>query len=266
MERLSAIVKDPRTERIVIGLIILNALTLGLETSPTIMAEWGSVLYALDKLLLAVFVVEIVARIAVWRLPFFRDPWNVFDFIVIVIALLPATGTLSVLRALRVLRVLRLITLLPSLKRVVGALVGALPGMGSIVLLLGLFLYVGAVMSTKLFGASFEDKFGTLGASVFTLVQLMTLDGWSGEIVRPVLEVYPLAWPFFLVFIVATAFTLMNLFIGVVVNAMQAEHEAAQAEKAKAEKAEEEAVVLREIQGLREEVARLRVAMEGRVG
>jgi voltage-gated sodium channel len=259
--RLAAILSRPLTERLLMVLILINAVTLGLETSPTVMAAVGPLLHAIDRAILAVFVVEIAARLYVHRLAFFRDPWSVFDFVIVAIALIPATGSLSVLRALRVLRILRLVTILPSLKRVVGALIGALPGMGSIALLLLLFLYVGAVMATKLFGASFPEKFGTLGASVYTLVQLMTLDGWSGEIVGPVMETYPLAWLFFLPFVLATAFTVLNLFIGIVVNAMQAEHEKGKEEAQAAEKAAEaaeQAAMLAEIRALRTELGQIR--------
>jgi voltage-gated sodium channel len=262
MESLKSLITHPVTERVILGLIIVNAITLGLETSPTVMASIGPALLALDKAILSVFVVELLARILVHRLAFFRDPWSLFDFAVVAIALVPASGPLSVLRALRVLRVLRLITFLPSLRRVVGALVGALPGMGSIILLLLLMLYVGAVMATKLFGAEFPDKFGSIGASAYSLFQIMTLDGWSGEIVRPVMELYPYAWMFFIPFILATAFTMLNLFIGVVVNAMQAEHEATMAAERQKEAENAEALMLVEIRALRADVAQLRAQVQ----
>jgi voltage-gated sodium channel len=262
MESLKRLITHPVTERVILGLIIVNAITLGLETSPTVMASIGPVLLALDKAILSVFVVELLARILVHRLAFFRDPWSLFDLAVVAIALVPTSGPLSVLRALRVLRVLRLITFLPSLRRVVGALVGALPGMGSIIMLLLLMLYVGAVMATKLFGADFPDKFGSIGASSYSLFQIMTLDGWSGEIVRPVMELYPYAWLFFIPFILATAFTMLNLFIGVVVNAMQAEHEATMAAERKKEADDAEAMMLVEIRALRADVAQLRAQVQ----
>jgi len=129
---LARILKDPRTERVVLGLIIFNAVTLGLETSPGVMARHGALLHALDRAVLTVFCVELAARIYVFRWHFFRDPWSLFDLIVVGIALVPVTGSLSVLRALRILRVLRLVTAVPSLKRVVGGLVTALPGMGCV--------------------------------------------------------------------------------------------------------------------------------------
>jgi voltage-gated sodium channel len=157
------------------------------------------------------------------RLAYFRDPWNVFDFLVVTIALLPASGPLAVLRALRVLRVLRLITLVPSMKRVVGGLLSALPGLGSVSAIICLIFYVAAVIATKLFGAAFPEWFGTLGNSAFTLFQVMTLESWAMGIVRPVMEIYPQAWLFFLIFILASTFTLLNLFIAVIVNAIQQE-------------------------------------------
>ncbi|MDQ5946556.1 MAG: voltage-gated sodium channel, partial [Pseudomonadota bacterium] len=132
-------------------------------------------------------------------------------------------GPLAVLRALRVLRVLRLITLVPSMKRVVSGLLSALPGLGSVAAIIGLIFYVAAVIATKLFAADFPEWFGSLGASAFTLFQVMTLESWAMGIVRPVMEVYPAAWIFFLVFILASTFTLLNLFIAVIVNAIQSE-------------------------------------------
>jgi voltage-gated sodium channel len=226
------LVTSPRTERFILVLIITNAITLGLETSPWVMARIGPALLWLDKIVLAVFVVEVLARIAVHRAAFFKDPWSLFDFTVVAIALVPAAGAFSVLRALRILRVLRMITLVPSLRRVVGALISALPGMGSITLLLGLIFYVASVMATKLFGADFPQWFGSIPASAYSLFQIMTLESWSMGIVRPVMEVHPYAWLFFVPFILSTTFTMLNLFIGIVVNAMQSEHE----EEARAER------------------------------
>ena len=257
---LRTIVLDPRTERAVIVLIVVNAIILGLETSDSVMALYGPILLAIDRIILAVFVVEIVARIVVFRQAFFRDPWNVFDFLVVGIALVPATGPFSVLRALRVLRVLRLITRVPSLRRVVGGLLTALPGMGAVGALLSLLFYVFSVMATKLFGQQFPDWFGTIGASAYSLFQIMTLESWSMGIVRPVMDAFPYAWAFFVPFIVVTTFAVLNLFIGIVVNAMQAEQEKVVAEGRTAERdmiRDEAAPLLAEIRALRLEVAQL---------
>jgi voltage-gated sodium channel len=215
MTMLEQLLKHPRTDRVILTLIIINAITLGLETSASATAAFGPVLFAIDRIVLAVFVLEIAARLVVDRLAFFRDPWSVFDLAVVGIALVPATGSLSVLRALRVMRVLRLITAIPSLRRVVGGLVGALPGMGSITLLLALILYVFAVMATKLFGQTNPEQFGSLGATAYTLFQVMTFDDWSGGVVKPLSEHHPYAIGFFLVFILLSTFMALNLFIGV---------------------------------------------------
>jgi len=223
-QRLKAGLELPVVQRTLIALILANAVILGLETSATVMARWGSLLMAIDTAILAIFVVEIALRLTAYRLSFFRDPWSVFDFTVIAIALFPASGPFAVLRALRVLRVLRLISLVPSMKRVVNGLLSALPGLGSVLAIIGIIFYVAAVIATRLFSADFPQWFGTLGESAFTLFQIMTLESWAMGIVRPVMEVFPLAWVFFLIFILASTFTLLNLFIAVIVNAIQQEH------------------------------------------
>ena len=267
MEWLRRVVLDPRTERFIMAVIIANAIVLGLETSKTVMASYGPVLEILDHIMLGIFVDELVARIAVHRLAFFRDPWSVFDFIVVAIALVPTTENFSVLRALRVLRVLRLITALPALKRVVAGLLAALPGMGSIVLLIMLLYYVFAVIAVKLYGPEFPELFGTLGKSFFTLFTVMTLEGWVDGVVKPIMEKFPRAWLFFIIFIVVTTFMVLNLFIGVVVNAMQKEHEKVEAQEREHEREivhDEAAPILQEIRSLKAEVAELRKALAGK--
>jgi voltage-gated sodium channel len=264
---LSTIVDHPRCERVIMSLIILNAVILGLETSQTVMASFGRILEILDHVILAVFVIELAARILVHRMAFFRDPWSIFDFVVIGIALVPATETFSVLRSLRVLRVLRLITAVPTLKRVVAGLIASLPGMGSIVLLIALIYYVFGVMATKLFGADNPNLFGTLSDSLWTLFTVMTLEGWTNDVAKPVMEKHPHAWVFFVCFIVVTTFMVLNLFIGVVVNAMQAEAMKAEAAEREAEREmiqEEAAPILAEVKGLRQDVATLRAELAGR--
>jgi voltage-gated sodium channel len=267
MEFLRGVVADPRTERVIMALIVINAVTLGMETSETLMAHYGGVLHVLDRVILAVFVAELAARILVQRVAFFRDGWNIFDFLVIGISLAPATDAFTVLRALRVLRLLRLVTIVPSLRRVVGGLIGALPGMSSILLLIGLIYYVCAVMAVNLFGQDFPQLFGTLPASLFTLFTVMTLEGWVEGVVAPIMETYPYAWLFFIPFIIGTTFTILNLFIGIIVNAMQTEHAKEEAAERAAERDmmhEETEPLLAEIKGLRSEVAALRAEIGGR--
>lgn len=253
---LSRILAHPSTERIVLALILLNAVTLGLETFPGVMAAHGDLLHAADRAMLAVFVVELAARIVVHRVAFFRDPWSLFDFFVVGIALVPATGSLSVLRALRVLRVLRLVTAIPSLRRVVAGLVGALPGMGSIALLLLLIFYVFSVMAANLYGATKPEQFGDLGRAAYTLFQVMTFDDWSAGIVKPLLDYHPFAWTFFVVFIMLSTFMILNLFIGVVVTALDDE-KGVEALKI-GHLHEAEARILTEMAALHAEIAALR--------
>lgn len=256
MTKLKALIESRRFEAVITALIVLNAITLGLETSQAAMEAAGPLLVAADRVILAIFVVELLARFAVYRLEFFRDPWRIFDLLVVAIALVPATGNLSVLRALRILRVLRLVSMVPSLRRVVGGLVAALPGMGSVVLLLSLVFYVFSVMATKLYGATFPQWFGSIGGSAYSLFQIMTLESWSMGIVRPVMEIYPSAWAFFVPFIVVTSFAVLNLFIGIIVAAMHEEHDATASDERSMLRREQE-TILEEVRALREEVRTL---------
>lgn len=255
MDALKSLIESRHFDLTIMVLILINAVTLGLETSPDAIAVFGPLLTAIDRAILAVFVLELAIRVVVYRTNFFRDPWRIFDLFV-GFALIPATGSLSVLRALRILRVLRLISIVPSLRRVVTGFITALPGMGSIMLLLGLVFYVFAVMATKLYGSSFPELFGGIPESLFTLFQVMTLEGWSDGVVRPVMAVYPTAWLFFIPFIIATSFTVLNLFIGVIVSAMEAEHEAVESAD-RATLHSDQAIILAELQALRAEVREL---------
>lgn len=262
------------TQRVIIGLILANAVTLGLETAPSIMARWGGLLVALDTLFLVLFTVEICVRIFAFRGRFFRDPWGLFDFAVVAIAWLPATGPLSVLRALRVLRILRLVSMLPRLRIVVEAMLHAIPGIGAVALLLVIVYYVCAVIATKLFGPSHPQFFGTIGESMYSLFQIMTLESWSMGIVRPVMEASPQAWLFFVPFILITTFVVLNLFIGIIVESIQTlrkQHDeaeeardaalAAATSAARAEHHADAEAILGELRALRAEVAELKAAL-----
>lgn len=266
---LASRIEAPRVQAALIVLILVNAAVLGLETSASIMAVWGGLLTTVDTVILAIFVVEIALRLLAHGARFFRDPWSVFDFIVVGIALVPASGPFAVLRALRVLRVMRLLTFVPSMRRVVGGLLAAIPGLSSVFAVIMLIFYVGAVMATKLFGAQFPDWFGSIGASAYTLFQVMTLESWSMGIARPVMETFPYAWAFFIPFILIATFTMLNLFIAVIVNAIQTEHEAEHATEVKeieatvSAHADARAYELHdEIRALRAEVAKLAALLE----
>lgn len=255
-------IEKPSVHRAIIAIIVINAVILGLETVPRINDPYGSLLSQLDRICLAIFVIELsVALIAMGPARFFRDAWRVFDFIVVGIALVPATGAFSVLRSLRVLRVLRLVSASPQMRSVVAALLHAVPGLSSIAALLLLLFYVAAVMSTKLFGPSFPEWFGSIGASMYTLFQVMTLESWSMGIVRPILAQYPYAWLFFVPFIMVATFTMLNLFIAVIVEAMQSQAQAAQSRQMAEIEAlaeEKELELHRDIGSLRKEIHELK--------
>lgn len=252
-ERVRVFIESVRFERAVTILIVANSITLGLETAPAIVARFGALLYIIDRTVLGVFVVELLARLFVYRSRFFRDPWRVFDFLIVGIALMPASGTFSVLRALRVLRVLRLVSLVPSMRGVISALLTALPGMASIVGLMALVLYVSAVLATNLFGQLAPEFFGDLGASLFTLFQIMTVEGWP-DIARPVMAQSPYAWMFFVIYLLIATFMVLNLFIAVVVNAMQSQV----TEDLKGEGEAHTRLILDEVRALRREIEVLR--------
>jgi len=223
-DRLAAFTDSARLRNAILVVIIINAVVLGMETSASLMERIGWLLVGIDRVCLAIFVVEIALKLVAHGLGFFRRGWNLFDFAIVSIALVPAGEGLSVLRALRVLRVLRIISMAPTLRRVVQGFVSALPGMGSVFLLMGMIFYIGAVMATKLFGATHPDWFGSIGQSAYTLFQIMTLESWSMGIVRPVMEVHPEAWAFFVPFIMITTFAVVNLLVGLIVNSMQEAH------------------------------------------
>jgi len=235
--RIAAFLRRPAVENAILGVILFNAMLLGMETSATLMAAAGPLILALDRACLAFFIVEIAARLFAFRRAYLLSGWGGFDIVIVGIALIPGGGQMSVLRALRVLRVLRVISVSPSLRRVVQGFVSALPGMGSVFLLMSIIFYIGAVMATKLFGmgcptctpeqaAQLTDWFGTLGRSAYSLFQIMTLESWSMGIVRPVMAIYPWAWAFFVPFIMVTTFAVVNLLVGLIVNSMQDAHHA----------------------------------------
>jgi len=220
-QQLGAWIESPVVQNTIIALIVLNAITLGLETSDPIMGAWGGVIQWVEQALLAIFVAEIGLKLIALDLRFFRNAWNVFDFLIVAIALVPASGPFAILRALRILRVLRLVGKVPRLRKLIESLLRALPSIGWVVFLLLMVFYIFAVMGTQLFGDAFPRFFGSLGASLYTLFQIMTLESWSMAVARPVLAEFPLAWIYFVAFILITTLTVLNLFIGIIVTTMQ---------------------------------------------
>lgn len=228
LSKLTILVENKLFNNFLVAVILFNAVTLGLETTQ-FGKQNANILHALDFIILIIFTIELALKLIVYRLRFFKSGWNWFDFLIVAISWAPTSGALSVLRAFRILRVLRLFSVVPQMRRVIGALGHSLPGMASVIGVLGIIFYVYAVLATKLFGqhpdANMQEWFGSIGASAYTLFQVMTLESWSMGIVRPTMELFPQSWLFFVPFIIITSFAVLNLFIGIIVDAMQVMHE-----------------------------------------
>ena len=261
MNAIKNLVESSRFQNFIIFIIVLNGIILGVQTSRDLSGTTIAILNMADMLCLGIFIVEILMKLSVYRLSFFKDGWNIFDLSIVVVALIPSSGGLSILRAFRILRVLRLITAVDSFRRVVTGMLIAIPGVGSVAGLLLLVFYISGVLSTMLFGEDFPQWFGTLGKSMYSLFQVMTLESWSMGIVRPVMEVQPYAWVFFIPFIMVTTFTVLNLFIGIVVDAMATVKEAEQ-EDMREELHEDHENIETLIAALRTEIQDLRVELK----
>lgn len=222
MDWITRTVEDRRFQKAIIGVILVNAVVLGLLTQNDLSPSSRAFLLWIDHACLVIFCVEIILKLIAWGPRFFRDGWNIFDLIVVAIALIPATGPFGILRTLRVLRLLRLATAIPSMKRVVNGMFAALPGGASVAAVLLVLYYVAAIIADDLFGATPEvhKYFGDMGRTFFTLFQLMTIEGWNG-IADEVMEFHPYSWIFFVTFIIFTAFTTLNLLFGIIVDAME---------------------------------------------
>ena len=227
VKQINSVISSRAFSNFILAIILVNAIVLGLQTSKELMARAGAVLDLVDNICLGIFTVEIILKLIVQRHRFFFGGWNVFDFVIVGISLAPGAGGLSVLRAMRIMRVLRVVSVAPSLRRVVEGFISALPGMMSVFVLMALIFYIAGVMATKLFGETFPDWFGTLGESLYSLFQIMTLESWSMGIVRPVMAVHPYAWAFFVPFIMVTTFAVVNLVVGLIVTSMEGENDAA---------------------------------------
>jgi len=219
-EQIVTLVQSKKFQNFIIGVILLNGITLGLETYKPFMAEYSHLLHLFDRIVIAIFTIEIGLRIFAYKKEFFKDGWSLFDFFIVLISLFPANSGFEIFRVLRVLRLFRLITVVPQMRKIVLALFSVIPGMATIAGLLGLFFYVFAIMATHLYGENFPQWFGDLGDSFYTLFQIMTLESWSMGIVRPLMETHPYAWLFFIPFIFVVTFIMINLIVAVVVDAM----------------------------------------------
>jgi len=255
---LVSIVEHPKFKNLVLLLIVLNAVLLGLETGRSLPGGVHEFIVFINHLILGLFVIELILRIAAYRLGFFTEAWNVFDFVIIVAALVAPAGPFQVVRSLRILRAVRLVSSVPSLRRVVEGMLGALPGIGSVLFLLVLVLYVAGVMATVMFRDVAPEEFGHLGLSLYALFQVMTLEGWA-EIAQHVMDQYSWAWIFFIGFILVATFLVLNLVIGVVVGSIQSRIETEIAEENLGD-----AALREELSALRQEIYALRESLERR--
>jgi voltage-gated sodium channel len=249
---------------LVVLVIIVNAVVLGLETSQRTMQAVGSGIYAVNWIVQAIFVLEIVVRIvAHWPRPvsFFRGGWNLFDFIVVAAAFLPAGGGFATIgRLLRLLRVTRLVSVFPQLRLIISTMLLSIPSMGHVVLLLGLLLYVYGIAGFYLFRDADPRHWGSLGASLLSLFQVVTLEGWA-DMQQALLPHEPWAWVFFASFIVVAVFVVINLFIAVVINNLE---KAKEEENRAADAGRPEHELLTRLAALRRELDALEEALRSR--
>ncbi len=216
----------------IIGVIVVNAVLVGLETSPDLVARYGGLFDALDQVIIAIFVVELAIRfVSYFPRPqrFFTDGWNVFDLAIVALSLLPAAGSFAtVARVARILRVLRIVSVFPELRLIVGTMLRSLSSMGSVIVLLAMVVYVYAVLGYHLFSAIDPPHWGDLGLSVRTLFEVLTLEGWL-ELQAAVLPAAPMSWLYFGSYVLLAVFIVVNLFIAVILNNLEnvkAEHAA----------------------------------------
>lgn len=212
-------------QNIVLGVIVLTAVIIGIETSETLMERYGTLFHWIDVVVQIVFIIEITVRLlAYWPRPqgFFRDGWNVFDFAVVAASLLPQAGTFAmVARLARLLRVTRLVSVFPELRLIISTMLRSIPSMGHVIMLLSLMLYVYGILGFYLFSEADPEHWGTLGAALLTLFQMLTLEGWV-EVQDKVLGTFPWAWIYFGSFVFIAVFVVVNLFIAVVINNLEA--------------------------------------------
>ncbi|ADU30026.1 ion transporter [Evansella cellulosilytica] len=207
--------------RVIIGLILFNAIIVGLETYPTIYENYKQLFFQIDMTLLWIFSIEIILRIiaAPSLKHFFKGGWNWFDVLIVSAGhIFAGAHFITVLRILRVLRVFRAVSVIPSLRKLVDALLMTIPALGNIMLLMSIIFYIFAVTGTMLFREVAPEYFGSIQLSLLTLFQVVTLESWASEVMRPILHILPWSWIYFVLFVLVGTFVVFNLFIGVIVN------------------------------------------------
>ncbi len=241
--RLLAFVDGGFFQGVVITIISLNAILLGVETFP-IGKRFEALLMVIDRACVFFFILELSLRITAYGRAFFRSPWNVFDFFIVAVSSFPQATGVAALRALRILRVLRVVTVVPRMRTVVRGLFDAVPGIMSVAIVAMLVTYIFAVLASAWYGETNPDLFGDVFISMYTLFQIITLEGWR-DIADAVGVYHPNSWIFFVVFVLVGTFTMLNLFIAIVVRVVEEEAD------------ETEEVVRHETQLMLDELARL---------
>ena len=216
---IKACIQSPKFQNCIIAVIVFNAVILGIDTID-MAPQFKQILHILDAACLVIYVAEIILKLSVYKLYFFKNGWNIFDFIIVALCLVPNIENLAILRAFRVPRVLRLLSMFPRMRLVANALLNSIAPMFSIGFLLFIFFYVYGILCFNLFGERFPEFFGSLSSSLYSLFQIMTLESWSMGIARPVIAVFPYAWIVFVSFILIVSFIVLNLAIGIIVNSI----------------------------------------------
>lgn len=203
----------------IVIIILINSIVLGLITSDAIYAKFGTILESILSASVIIFTIEIILRIIAkgWR--FFINGWNLFDFLLVAIAFLPDTGAAITFRIFRVLRALRMVSSMKKLRHIVSAILVSAPHVFWAAVLLMIIFYIFGIMGQNLFHEEFPQWFGTLGETIYTLFQVTTLESWSMGIARPVMQVFPWAWCYFVPFVMVSSYIVLNVVVGVVVNA-----------------------------------------------
>ena len=254
------IVRAPVFEYSIILLILLSALILGLRTSPAITAQYGNLLELGSNIVLAVFIVEAILKmiaLAPRSHRYFLDGWNVFDFLIIVFSLFPATGSFAMIaRLARLLRVLRLISVIRDLRLITAALLRSIPGVGNVVMLTSVIVYIYAIVGNQLFGEHDPENWRNLGVSALTLFQIITLEGWN-EVLKTAMELNSLAWIYFVSFVIICTFVVINLFIAIIINNLE---EAKLDQLPTDDMTQDE--ILRELRATQETLRRIEVRMQ----
>lgn len=265
-EKVTRLVESLAFQNFILAVILINAVTIGFQTTH-LSPEVAHALAVFDNVCLAIYIVEVALKLIAWHGDYFRNGWNIFDFTIVVLCCIP-TGIIPfpvqvarVLRVLRVFRVLRLVSMFREMRIIIEALGRAVPGVAWTALLLIIVYYVFAVIGTNMFGEAFPEWFGDLGKSFYTLFQVMTLESWSMGISRPVMEVFPWAWAYFVPFVIISAFVIVNIVVGIIVDVVDQTHRQAEdedlEERRKTEGLGPDDELLKQIALLKEQVARV---------